>query len=189
MFTSSEDIVARLDEIRGAAPGESARPAFFMQRMALERLDEQRRQPMQDAWRVWTKARGKLSVADLKRESGDVNGKRMLLRIQGDDRLETNAVSDVIGAYLPCQRMTMLGRQIEDQPDTVYGEWLATAYRTLAQDTKPEAGLQLVEAVVAGADGRLIRARYERLLLPWRSPGGDRWITSQPLLRMRHVAA
>jgi hypothetical protein len=187
ILAASEDIFARLDEIRGATPGESARPAFFMQRMALARLDEQRREPMHDAWRTWTKARGKLSVADLKRESGEVNGKRTLLRIQRDDRLETNAVSDVVGAYLPCQRMTMLGREIEDQPDAVYGEWLASAYRTLAQDTKPEAGLQLVEAVVTGSGGRMIRARYERLLLPWRSAGGDRWITSQPLLRIRHV--
>jgi hypothetical protein len=45
----------------------------------------------------------------------------------------------------------------------------------------------LVEAVITQAGGRAVRTRYERLLLPWRSPGGDRWITSQPVLRMRHV--
>ncbi|MGB8843196.1 MAG: hypothetical protein WCC64_19240, partial [Aliidongia sp.] len=55
------------------------------------------------------------------------------------------------------------------------------------QDDRPRPGLQLVEAVITRVGGRAVRTRYERLLLPWRSPGGDRWITSQPVLRMRHV--
>jgi hypothetical protein len=184
MLTSQQDIVARLDEIRGAAPGEPARPAFFLERMALARLDEPRRLPMQGAWRAWSKARGRLTMAELKRETGKVNSKRMLVRVLHDDRLETNAVSDVVQAYLPCERMSMLGRDLEQQPDAIYGEWLASAYRELAQDNDAEPGLQLVEAVVSSAGGRAVRTRYERLLLPWWSAGGDRWITSQPVLRM-----
>jgi hypothetical protein len=188
LLTSQQDIVARLDEIRGAAPGEPARPAFFLERMALARLDEPRRLPMRGAWRAWGRAHGKISVAELKRESGTVDGKRMLLRVQGDERLETAAVSDVVRAYLPCERMSMLGREVEEQPDGIYGDWLASAYRELVQDDEPEPGLQLVEAVVSSsAGGRTVRTRYERLLLPWRSPGGDFWITSQPILRMRRV--
>jgi hypothetical protein len=187
LLTSSDDIVARLDEIRGAAAGEAARPAFFLQRMALDRLDEPRRQPMHGAWRAWGKARGKLTVAELKRESGAINGGRMLVRVRRDELLETNAISDVVRAYLPCERMSMLGREVEEQPDSVYGGWLASAYRELVQDDRPRPGLQLVEAVITRVGGRAVRTRYERLLLPWRSPGGDRWITSQPVLRMRHV--
>jgi|HubBroStandDraft_1064217.scaffolds.fasta_scaffold00482_5 hypothetical protein len=187
LLTSSEDIVARLDELRGAAPGEPPRAAFFLQRMALERLAEPRRQPMHRAWREWARARGRLSVAELERESGAVDSERMLLRVRRGGRLETNAVSDVVRAYLPCERMGMLGREVEEQPDPVYGEWLASAYRDLVHDERPGAGLQLVEAVVTCAGGRAVRTRYERLLLPWRSPGGDRWITSQPVLRMRHA--
>jgi hypothetical protein len=189
LLTSQQDIVARLDEIRGAAPGEPARPAFFLERMALARLSEPQRQRMRGAWRAWGRAHGQLSVAELKREVGKVDGGRMLLRVGGDERLETNAVSDVVRAYLPCQRMSMLGREVEEQPDGVYGEWLASAYRELFQDEEPEPGLQLVEAVIACAGGRAVRTRYERLLLPWHSPGGDRWITSQPMLRMRRVIA
>jgi len=187
LLTSQQDIVARLDEIRGEAPGEPARPAFFLERMALARLEEPRRLPMRGAWRAWGKAHGKLTVAELKRESGRVDSRRMLLRVQRDERLETNAVSDVVRAYLPCERMSMLGREVEEQPDGVYGEWLASAYRELALDDEPEPGLQLVEAVVSSSGGRAVRTRYERLVLPWRSPGGDRWITSQPVLRMRRV--
>jgi hypothetical protein len=187
LLTSSEDIVARLDEIRGEAAGEAARPAFFLQRMALDRLGEPRRLPMHGAWRAWGKARGRLTVAELKHESGATNAARTLVRVQRDDRLETNAVSDIVRAYLPCERMGMLGREVEDQPDAVYGGWLASAYRELVEDGQPKPGLQLVEAVIASSGGRPVRTRYERLLLPWRSPGGDRWITSQPVLRMRHV--
>ncbi|MEI9983388.1 MAG: hypothetical protein WDN69_09410 [Aliidongia sp.] len=187
MLTTQQDIVARLDEIRGEAPGEPPRPAFFLERMSLERLDETRRLPMRAAWKAWGRARGRLSVPELNRESGRIDGGRMLLRVQRGERLETNAVSDVVRSYLPCERMSMLGRDVEEQPDGVYGEWLAAAYRELAEDETPAAGLQLVEAVIATPGGRSVRTRYERLLLPWRSPGGDRWITSQPLLRMRRL--
>lgn len=187
LLTSQQDIVARLDEIRGAAPGEPPRPAFFLERMALARLDDPRRLPMRNAWRAWGRSHGKLSVADLKREAGRVDGKRMLLRVQGDERLETSAVSDVVRAYLPCERMSMLGHEVEDQPDMIYGEWLANAYRELTQDDEPEPGLQVVEAVISSGGGKSVRTRYERLLLPWQSSGGDRWITSQPLLRMRRM--
>jgi hypothetical protein len=187
LLTSQQDIVARLDEIRGAAPGEPPRPSFFLERMALPRLNEKRRAAMRGAWKAWGKAQGRISVAELKREAGRVDGQRMLVRVQRDERLETTAVSDVVRAYLPCERMSMLGREVEEQPDGIYGEWLASAYRELALDDEPEAGLQLVEAVVSSVGGPAVRTRYERLLLPWRSPGGDRWITSQPILRMRRV--
>jgi hypothetical protein len=185
LLTTQQDIVARLDEIRGAAPGEPPRPAFFLERMALARLDEARRLPMRAAWRAWGKAHGRLTVADLNREAGRIDGGRTLLRIRRGERLETNAVSDIVRAYLPCERMSMLGREVEEQPDGIYGEWLASAYRELAEEGAPEPGLQLVEAVVSSPTGRKVRTRYERLLLPWRSAGGDRWITSQPVLRMR----
>jgi hypothetical protein len=187
LLTSQQDIVARLDEIRGEAPGEPPRPAFFLERMALARLNEKRRLAMRGAWKAWGKAQGRISVAELKREAGRVDGQRMLVRLRRDERLETNAVSDVVRTYLPCERMSMLGREVEQQPDGIYGEWLASAYRELALDDEPEPGLQMVEAVVSAAGGRSVRTRYERLLLPWRSPGGDRWITSQPVLRMRRM--
>jgi len=185
LLTSQQDIVARLDEIRGAAPGEPARPAFFLERMALGRLEEPRRLPLRRAWRAWGKAHGQLSVTELNREAGNVNNRRTLLRVRRE-QLETSAVSDAVRAYLPCERMSMLGRDVEEQPDGIYGEWLASAYRELAQDDV-EPGLHTVEAVVSSVNGKSVRARYERLLLPWRSPGGDRWITSQPILRMRRV--
>ncbi len=187
LLTTQQDIVARLDEIRGEAPGEPPRAAFFLERMSLARLDDTRRLPMRTAMRAWTKARGRMTVAELKRETGRIDSRRMLVRVRGFERLETNAVSDVIRTYLPCERMSMLGRELEEQPDGIYGEWLAVAYRELAEDGEVEPGLQLVEAVVTAPGGQPVRTRYERLLLPWRSPGGDRWITSQPMLRMRRT--
>lgn len=187
LLTTQQDIVARLDEIRGEAPGEPPRAAFFLERMSLARLNEPRRLAMRAASRAWTKARGRMSVAELNREAGRIDSRRMLVRVRGVERLETNAVSDVIRAYLPCERMSMLGRELEEQPDSIYGEWLAVAYRELAEDGAPEPGLQLVEAVVKAPGGKSVRTRYERLLLPWKSPGGDRWITSQPVLRMRRT--
>jgi hypothetical protein len=132
LLTSFEDIVARLDEVRGEAHGEPPRAAFIVQRLALERLTELSRKAMYGTGREWGRARGRLSVDDLKRECGAVNGMRTLLHLKRGKRLETNAVSDVVRAYLCCERTSMLGREVEDLPDPVYGDWLASAYRELA---------------------------------------------------------
>lgn len=181
LLTSIKDIVARLEEISGMA----LIPSFRLERLALERLEERGRlSVLEEELRVWRRAHGQLSHRALDAEIGAINGRRMVMRVSGL-RLQMLAVSDVSVTYRPCERMRMLGQDVELQPDTVYGESLAETFREFAFSDEKQPGLQEVEAVITKTDGRLVRVRYERLLLPWKSRGGERWITSQPLLRMR----
>jgi hypothetical protein len=181
LLTSVKDIVARLEEISGMA----LIPSFRLERLALERLEERGRLSVLDEeLRVWRRAHGQLSHRALSAEIGAINGRRMVMRVSGM-RLQMLAVSDVSLTYRPCERMRMLGQDVELQPDAVYGESLAEAFREFAFSDENRPGLQEVEAVITKTDGRLVRVRYERLLLPWKSRGGERWLTSQPLLRMR----
>jgi hypothetical protein len=181
LLTLSKDIVARLEEISGMA----LIPSFRLERLALGRLEERGRLSVLDEeLRVWRRAHGQLSRRALNAEIGAINSRRMVIRVSGL-RLQMLAVSDVSLTYRPCERMRMLGQDVELQPDTVYGESLAETFREFALNDANQPGLQEVDAVITKTDGRLVRVRYERLLLPWKSRGGERWITSQPLLRMR----
>jgi hypothetical protein len=188
LVTSLQDVVARLDEVRGAGPGGPPRTAFSLERLSLGRLDEPRRAALRRAFSSWARARGKISTKDLDREVGCVDGERMLLRIQPAERLQVEAFAGVVSAYRPCERMAALGRDVKEQPDDVYGTWMADIFRDFAREPEREPSLQMIDAVIASpVNGNAVRVRWERLLLPWQTPGGDRWITSAPVVRMRRI--
>jgi hypothetical protein len=188
LLTSLHDVVARLDEVRGEGPGEPPRPRFFLERLALERLDGHRRVALRRALASWGKARGRLNRSELDREIGSVNNDRILLRVQSGDRLQMDALTDVVGAYPPCERMRLLGLDIGEQPDRSFGTWLSEPYRVFTREAAPS--LQLLEVALPSPNSSdVVRARYERLLLPWQSPGGDKWISTHALVRMRRVVS
>lgn len=183
LLSSQRDIVATLAEIGQTTTA----PYFRLESLALERVKEGRRLAFRKSLDAWVRARGRLTNRQLNNENGKVDNNRTLLRVQPDGRLMSYAVSDLIRAYLPCQRMNMLGQEVENQPDRFYGESLALSYRDLWLDEEPPPRFQEVETVVdSAAEGKSIRVGYERLLLPWHSRGGDRWISSEPVLRFRH---
>lgn len=183
LLTSLQDIVARLDEWRGEAPGATPRPAFFLERMSIDRLSDSRRASLNHTYGTWLKARGRLTRAEIRRRAGQVKGERMLMRVETVDRLEVMAVMNTLGIYRPCHRLQMLGRDIQDQPDSLYGEFLSQPYRDLATGEEPS--LELVEAVISPPGAPTVRSRYERLMLPWESSGGERWITTSAVPRAR----
>ncbi|HVJ52773.1 MAG TPA: hypothetical protein VM689_09940 [Aliidongia sp.] len=188
LLTSLHDVVARLDELRGHAPGEPPRPNFFLERLSLERLDGPGRTSLQWALAAWARARGKINRRVLDREIGSVAGPRMLLRVQPGERLQMDALTRTIDAYPPCERLQLIGRDIDEQPDSQFGSWIAGPYRAFIREEEPS--LQLLEvAIPSRSSGRIFRARYERLLLPWQTPGGDRWISANALVRVRRVVS
>ena len=184
LLISLHDVVARLDEVRGQGPGEPPRPRFFLERLALERLEGPRRVGLRKALASWARARGRIGKDELNREIGSVNGDRSLVRVERDDRLPMQALSRAIGSYPPCERLSLLGKDIDEQPDSAFGAWLSGPYRSFIREERPS--LQLLEvAITSSSLGTTTRARYERLLLPWQSPDGEKWISSNPLIRMQ----
>jgi hypothetical protein len=67
-----------------------------------------------------------------------------------------------------------IGDKIENQPDKQYGAWVSQFYSEVAETARPR--FDVVEAIVPQAQ-RGPWIRYERLLLPWRTPSGEVFVT------------
>jgi len=79
-----------------------------------------------------------------------------------------------MGSYL----LDGIGEKVENQPDREYGHWVGETYKSVAFSGQPR--YDLVSAVVqyeneSGTPRRVVR--YERLLLPWRTPSEEVFVT------------
>jgi hypothetical protein len=81
-----------------------------------------------------------------------------------------------IQLYEPSWAEAALGRRLQDQPDRLYGEWIADACRSVDDRQVPR--YDLIAARVSEADQAARSWRYERLMLPWRSAAGQRLVVS-----------
>jgi hypothetical protein len=92
-----------------------------------------------------------------------------------------------IRLYKPSWAGNAIGRLVQDQPDRVYGEWIAEACR--AVDDRQVPRYELVTARVSHSAETPRQWRYERLMLPWRGSDGRRLVVSVSLRdqpRWRH---
>jgi len=76
-----------------------------------------------------------------------------------------------------------VGRDVEDLPDRDYGESAAGSYYECLADQTPR--LETVSAVMAPGDGKRVWSYYDRLLLPWQSAVGTRFILGLSEIRRR----
>lgn len=75
-------------------------------------------------------------------------------------------------------QMKAIGERIENQPDKDYGEWVAEFYKSVAVTGQPR--YDRVGANLSQPHPRPARAGniyYERLLLPWKTPSGEVFVT------------
>ena len=70
----------------------------------------------------------------------------------------------------------VVGARVEDQPDPDYGRWVAQTYRSVLSENRPR--FDFIDAVVQPPNAEPYRTRYDRLLLPWRMPSGERVVTA-----------
>lgn len=86
-----------------------------------------------------------------------------------------------VAFLLPCESLTMVGREIQDMPDRDYGAWMAEAHAQTASRQRPL--VQSVRAVIRTSAGTALRTRYDRFLLPWRCRGDDVLVLCMSLRR------
>jgi hypothetical protein len=74
-----------------------------------------------------------------------------------------------------------LGEKIENLPDKEYGAWVAEFYKSVANTGQPRYDhvTAMINAPGVGASPYL--TRYERLLLPWRTPSSEILVTLSSL--------
>ena len=70
-----------------------------------------------------------------------------------------------------------LGESILNQPDKEYGSWVAEFYKSVASNGEPR--YDIVSAAIQARPSQpdLFMTRYERLLLPWRTPSEEVFVT------------
>jgi hypothetical protein len=66
-----------------------------------------------------------------------------------------------------------LGEKIENLPDKEYGAWVAEFYKAVANTGQPRYDHVTALIETAGAEAGPYLTRYERLLLPWRTPSSE----------------
>ena len=71
-----------------------------------------------------------------------------------------------------------IGEKVEDMPDKDYGAWATEYYKAVATSGQPRYDLISGSIQWEDEDGRPRRwYRYERLMLPWRTPSGEVFVT------------
>jgi hypothetical protein len=73
------------------------------------------------------------------------------------------------------------GRDFEDQPNVEVGRWRAAMLRQMAADGVP--WYTISDLVLRRVDGGLVRLKFHRLALPWRTSDGAVFVTSSNLAR------
>lgn len=68
-----------------------------------------------------------------------------------------------------------LGDRVESQPDKEYGAWVSEFYKSVATTCRPR--YDLVSAVIETGKPVPYHASYERLLLPWKTPSDEIFVT------------
>jgi hypothetical protein len=74
--------------------------------------------------------------------------------------------------------LNAIGQRVENQPDKEYGGWVAEFYKSVASTGQPRYDC-VTAAIQHPAAGKLRSGviRYERLLLPWRTPSEEVFVT------------
>jgi hypothetical protein len=87
-------------------------------------------------------------------------------------------------------QLNAIGQRVENQPDKEYGGWVAEFYKSVATTGQPR--YDCVTAAIhqpALGKARTAIIRYERLLLPWRTPSEEILVTLSSKMLDEDVAA
>jgi hypothetical protein len=74
----------------------------------------------------------------------------------------------------PDYHLHAIGEKMENQPDKEYGRWVSSFYKNVARSGQPR--YDYVTASIQRPPGTLV-TRYERLLLPWKTPSDEILVT------------
>jgi hypothetical protein len=76
-----------------------------------------------------------------------------------------------------------IGEKLENQPDKEFGSWVSEYYKSVASSGQPRYDLVTALVQYQGETGRPRRVvRYERLLLPWKTPTDEVFVTLSKLV-------
>jgi hypothetical protein len=179
--SSAEHTVARLDEL--CAPQFTPQPSerFTAVPLPVEKLARDRESDLFPLVQKWRVSFGKFDPAVVGLASRhDLLSLMVIVGIAPRDGTPVwRYIGD--GHRWAGSRYQIAGLRdkVENMPDREYGHWVAEFHRAVATSHQPR--YDAVTAAMRMADeagGAPQTVRYERLLLPWRTPSGEVFITS-----------
>lgn len=91
------------------------------------------------------------------------------------------------GMMAPCKSLLLVGRDLGDDYDQSYGGWVAQTYASALSQRR--LNLASVDATIRVSEGRSIRARYDRALMPWTDRSGDLFVLGISINRSLSAAS
>jgi hypothetical protein len=178
--SSTEHTVARLSELCAAAFVPPPTDKYVVEQQDFSRLFEREEDPFCSIAQKWRMAFGYFDETVL--PFAIKHGLLSRMIIIGVKRRSGESVFRFIGngfrwvgeEYI----VRGVGDNVQDQPDKEYGAWVSEFYRSVAGSGQPRH--DLVSAAIRWEDepGKPFRvSRYERLLLPWRTPSDETFVT------------
>jgi hypothetical protein len=70
-----------------------------------------------------------------------------------------------------------VGQKVENQPDKDYGRWVSEFYKSVATTGQPRYDHVTAGIRLASDEPQLFVSRYERLLLPWKTPSEEVFVS------------
>lgn len=119
---------------------------------------------------LWKQTRGEFST-DIERAlvAGGVRERMILARqLSRSERLITENVGVGINFLRGCD---IIGRDLEQQPDQRYGAWMAQTYAEALRSRRLR--VESCRAQIRTSTATTLRVAYDRVLIPWRSKGGE----------------
>src|SRR5437764_3744358 len=177
IICSAELAVARLSELCAPRFALSAEDRFLVEPQDYRRLYESEEGPLQAMAQKWRMSFGhfdptviayaikkdllsRLIIVGVK-----PRGAEPVFRFIGDGH--TNWLD---GKY----HLHAIGEKVMNQPDKNYGQWVSQFYKSVASTGQPR--YDYVTAAIARPPGTFT-TRYERLLLPWKTPSDEVLVT------------
>jgi hypothetical protein len=176
VFFDIEEVAARLKDLGAPSAHQISPSGFFNQELSLDRLKQSGHPSLGIMLRQWRRAKPATLTPDhiLARVPAYLQPRVTLTRIVGPTKASrSRVVVEHIGAGIqvfdPTWAQNVIGRDLEEQPDPIYGERSARAYHEVAELGQPR--LERVDAVIDVPGRPVRRSRYDRLMLPWVSRG------------------
>ncbi|HXY99070.1 MAG TPA: hypothetical protein VEI03_03655 [Stellaceae bacterium] len=87
----------------------------------------------------------------------------------------------------PCKSLLLVGRDLGDDYDQGYGGWVAETYARALSERRLR--LAFIDATFQVSEGRTIRARYDRALIPWSRKSGELFVLGISINRSLSVVS
>jgi hypothetical protein len=184
VYHDVDEVVARLSALSVAAPSAPLdRPRVILESLSLDRLAPglgTRQSTLYASWRRRRGVLGRETVSGIAAAPRSDSG--LWVRIAGGGRAIVETWPNYITVYPPDAVERLLGGDLSDQPDREYAAGTGEGFLRVAHREQPR--LELVDAIITPSPNAAPRrSRYDRLLLPWRSESGERWVSGLSWVR------